>query len=383
MKKRIFVFIKFIFVTSILFVTMNADAKERFEFYNGVRSLGMGGVTAAVVNDETALLSNPAALGKLRDYFVTVLDPELELGADTDALLGGKYTAFLDPQDTLDKAQASPGKRLHQRVQLFPSFVTTNFGLGVYGRYVADAMVSADSTTYEYEYRNDYALVLGFNLRLFDGRIKFGINARGVNRVEVQRDDIAVAATGLDFEAISGTETLAREGFGIGTDVGLIFTGPWKTLPTLAFVYHDAGITSYDMNDGYFFITDRRPERTPPTLDVGLGFFPIVGKNSRMAISVEMMDVLDALEPVEDEKSDEVMRRLHAGMEVNFSDIFFLRLGMNQGYLTYGLELAIENTQLQFASYGEEVGDVIAAGGTGTYTAVEDRRYVGKFSYRF
>ena len=49
---------------------------------------------------------------------------------------------------------------------------------------------------------------------------------------------------------------------------------------------------------------------------------------------------------------------------------------MNQSYWTGGVELASEFLQLQFTSYGEEVG---IDGGDN----VEDRRYIFKFSLRF
>jgi hypothetical protein len=48
---------------------------------------------------------------------------------------------------------------------------------------------------------------------------------------------------------------------------------------------------------------------------------------------------------------------------------------MNQGYWTAGLELAVYNYQMQFATYGEEIGT--------KDTTKEDRRYVAKFSWRF
>ena len=38
-----------------------------------------GGAGIAVVNDETAMLINPAGLGKLRDYIFTIADPEIEI----------------------------------------------------------------------------------------------------------------------------------------------------------------------------------------------------------------------------------------------------------------------------------------------------------------
>lgn len=360
-----------------------AKAGERYEFYNGVRSLGMGGASVAVVNDETALLTNPAALGKLRNYFVTVIDPEMDINEETHRIVELNIADFMSPQKTLDNVKAFPGRRLHQRAQLFPSFVVTNFGFGVYGRYSADAFTDDAATTYTYEYRNDYAFVFGFNFRLFDGRIKLGVNARGVNRVEAKRTDIPLASTGLTFESMIGSTTLASEGFGVGTDVGLILTGPWKFLPSIAAVYRDVGTTSYTVNKGMFYSTTERPERTPATLDVGLSISPILKKNTRMSFTVEMVDVMDQLEPTTLEASDEAMRRIHGGIEFNFGDVFFIRGGMNQGYWTAGAEIAVGNTQLQIASYGEEVSDVIPKGSTATYTAEEDRRYVAKFSYRF
>lgn len=358
-------------------------AAERFEFYNGIRALGMGGASAAVVNDETALIANPAALGKLRNYFVTVADPEIDIGAETERIVGTGFTKFLDPQDTLDAVEAFPGKRLHQRAQVFPSFVVTNFGMGVFAKYSTDASVDETLTTFTYDYTSDFAFVFGFNFRLFDGRIKLGVNGRAVNRVESHRTDIPVASTGLTHETVIGATTIAKEGMGVGSDIGLIFTGPWTFLPTLAFVYHDVGNTNYEINEGMFLTTTERPDITPATLDVGLGIFPITGKGSRLAFSVEMVDVLDAKEPTDEEASDEVMRRVHGGLEWNFKDVFFIRGGMNQGYWTAGMELSMYNTQLQFATYGEEIGDIVPIGSAATYTKLEDRRYVFKFAYRF
>lgn len=369
---------------TIFLSTKSSYAGERYEFYNGVRSLGMGGASVAVVNDETALISNPAALGKLRNYFVTVVDPELDLGEDTQRIVGLNISDFMDPQKTLTDVKAFPGRRLHQRAQLFPSFVVTNFGFGVYARYSTDAFTDTALTTYTYDYRNDYAFVFGFNFRMFDGRIKLGVNARGVNRVEAKRTDIPLNSTALTFEKIMADgNSLANEGFGVASDVGLILTGPWKLLPSLAFVYRDVGTTSYDINKGMFLSTSERPDRTPATLDGGFSITPILGKKTRLTFSAEMVDIMDVVEPATDEASDQVMRRVHGGIELNFSDVFFIRGGMNQGYWTAGMELAILNTQLQIASYGEEVGDVVPKGSTATYTKVEDRRYVAKFAYRF
>lgn len=372
---------KILFIILSSFLLASARANERYEFYNGIRALSMGGASVATVNDETSLLVNPAALGKLRNFFLTVVDPEVEMGDQTAGVIGSSYADFLDPQKTLDATKLHPNSLLHERAQLFPSFVVTNFGFGVYGRVSTDASV-VDST-FNYEYRNDYAFVTGFNFRLFDGIIKLGVNARIINRVESKRTDIPLATTLMDFETVINSTSVASEGTGIASDGGLILTLPWVFLPALAVAYHDMGTTSYDINKGMFYTTTQRPERTPPTLDGGISISPILSNGIRMVITAEMVDILDRVEPADEEESDEVMRRIHGGIEVNFNDIFFLRGGLNQGYWTAGVEVSINNSQFQLGSYGEEVGDIIAVGSTATYTKVEDRRYVAKYAFRF
>ena len=66
---------------------------------------------------------------------------------------------------------------------------------------------------------------------------------------------------------------------------------------------------------------------------------------------------------------------MHAGFELNWADLFFIRAGYNQGYYTGGLELAGETVSWQIATYGEEVGT--------KDNKKEDRRYSTKFSVRF
>lgn len=361
-------FLRFCLSFKLFIATSIAFAGERYEFYNGIRSLGMGGASVAVVNDETALISNPAALGKLRDYFFTIVDPELDVSGDTQAIIDTDIFAFLDPQDSLDKLKHTPRRRLHQRFQLFPSVVVPNFGFGIFAKYETNAYMNSDATLFNYEYTNDLAAVFGFNIRLFDGRIKLGINARGVNRTQIMRNDIDPASTNLSID------NLAKEGFGIASDAGLILSAPWKWLPTLAVIYRDMGHTHYTINKGFMHSTAERPDATPPTLDAAVALFPILANKTRMTMTFEMRDVLKRLEP-EPQFKDDPVRRMHGGIEFNFSDTFFIRAGMNQSYWTAGMELAVFNTQLQLASYGEEVGTPDAK--------KEDRRYVGKFAWRF
>ncbi|MNJ99734.1 hypothetical protein D3C87_175150 [compost metagenome] len=339
------------------------NAQERRSFYSGVRCLGMGGACIAVVNDETALAVNPAALGKLRDVYGTIFDPELEGNGN----LPGFYqeSAFSNPFSLEDIKGALDGKRgdqYHAKLQVMPSFVARNFGIGLLGNYILDAKMSDDGSTIDTFYRNDLAFLVGFNFRFFDGRVKLGFNARLISRIEVDND--AVSSTGS-----LGYSSIGSEGVGLGTDIGLILTAPWTYLPTVSAVLRDVGGTSFDQASGVRLSTTDRPGLIKQDLDVAAALFPIHSRYVRSAWTVEYRGLLTSGD--EPDKA----KLLHGGLELNFGDVFFFRAGYNQRYWTSGFEVASEKFQWQFATYGEEIGTQAAPR--------EDRRYTLKFAYRF
>lgn len=354
---------RFLFL-AILFTAANANAAERYEYYNGVRMLGMGGAGVATVNDETALLVNPAALGKLRDYFFTIVDPELDVSSEAEQIAGTKLMDVVKPQEMLTLANANVGRHLHSRAQVFPSVVIPNFGFGLFAKSEVNAeTVEGTPNTFKYHYTSDWAGVLGVNAKFFDGRIKIGANMRVTNRATIRRDDIDVASTGLTIK------NLAAEGIGIGSDAGILMTAPIKWLPTIGAVYRDVGRTNYTYQEGLWLNSSTRPDSVPSTVDVAMAIYPILSNRVRSTWTIEYQDVLT----YGDETSQ--MRRVHGGVEFNFADAFFLRGGMNQKFWTAGVELSMMNYQFQVASYGEDIGTAAVSR--------EDRRYVVKFAFRF
>jgi len=351
----------------LLLASARGFAAERYEYYNGIRGLGMGGAGVATVNDETALLVNPAGLGRLRDYFITLVDPEGEVSSQTEQIAGTKVFEMGHPQKALNECVDNPDKRLHTRGQVFPSIVVPNFGLGIFGRSEVNAEVVSATNTFTYDYTNDYALVFGFNLRLFNGMLKLGGTARATNHITIRRTDLDPAATDLS------DKTLAKSGFGIGADGGIMMTAPIAWLPTLGAVYRDIGSTKYDLRDNMFLKTDEKPDATLGTVDAALAISPMLGKRVRSVWTVEYRDVMDAYKEAEAELP--ATRRMHGGLEIGIADSLFLRAGYGQGYWTAGAELAVFNYQFQASSHGEEIGDAT--------TKREDRRYAVKFAFRF
>lgn len=355
-----------IFILLVLFLANLAHAGNYYEAYNGIRSLGMGGANVAVVNDETSLITNPAALGKLRSSYLTIIDPEIHTNGLVKGIMeDNKYNPLkipYKPQDMLDTLKQHPDKHSYSSLYLFPSFVVPNFGFGLLGSYSYDAQYSSAANEMSLQYHNDYSLLIGYNFKFFDGIVKLGFNAKYINRVEAKEDHIAGGSSGLSWDSI------VNEGSGFASDVGLILTAPVFYLPTLAAVWHDVGDTSYS-HAGFFYDGRPRPESSKSSIDVGISISPILGKYGRMQITAEVKGVNTLSQ--EPDKA----KRYHAGLEFNIYDKLFIRGGWNQRYWTAGLEIAAVNTQFQLASWGEEVG-------TPT-NHQEDRRYGFKFAFRF
>jgi hypothetical protein len=350
------------------FFPLPSEAKEIREFYNTIRNLSMGGTSVVTTNDETALAVNPAGLGKLRDMYGTTIDPEIEVSKNYDVAYRQK--AFTEPLD-LPSVSASllenPDLYYHARAQLFPSFVAKNFGIGILARRTLDAKVNTALTEMETFYRDDLAVVLGYNFRLWGGRLKFGFNGKLISRIEI--DEAALDPNGdLTLSNLADTG-VAKEGVGIGFDTGLILTAPWRYLPSVGAVVRDVGGTSFDKSYNNRLQTQTRPNTVTQDMDVGVSISPILNNRTRSVFSLEYRNVLTAKDV------DDPQKLYHAGAEVNFSDIFFVRAGYHQRYWTAGLELASERFQFQMGSYGEEVGTAALP--------KEDRRYVLKFAFRF
>lgn len=348
----------------LVFASVNvAHAAEFEEFYTGVRQMGMGGAYTAIVNDETAILSNPAGLGKLREVTVTLIDPEISGSFnDTGIVKLDNFTSVLGVQGLLDALNQKKNTHWFAKAQFFPSVVTTNFGIGLNAKYSYNADVDATGTTFRLDYTNDYAGALGYCFRFLGGILKVGTAARLIDRTEIHKD-IPANSTGLTVDS------LASAGVGLGVDAGVIITAPVQYLPALSVVARDIGGTSYELSGSTFHTTSARPKDTPQQIDAGVAIFPITSNFTRMTLTADYHDITGS------NPDPDVMKRVHGGFEFNFHDFFFLRGGWNQRYWTAGVELASENFQLQAASYGEDIGPV--------GTPKEDRRWMTKFAFRF
>tara|TARA_B100001248_G_scaffold240180_1_gene205949 strand:- start:4576 stop:5646 length:1071 start_codon:yes stop_codon:yes gene_type:complete len=340
-------------------------AAERFEFFNGVRQMGMGGASIGIANDETSLLANPTGLGRLRNSIFTVIDPEGDATSNYSEYItdGNDPFDYFDLEGILDTLnEESDTDDIYARMQIFPSFVATNFGIGLFKKLNYAAVPSADRSTADVTFFDDTALLLGYNFRFWGGRIKFGFTGKYINRATFN-ETLTIPTPNAD------AEDYITEGVGLGADIGLSLTAPWAWLPSLTAVVRDVGNTSFRHADGMLYDAAEEPDTLKQTIDAAFSFFPIHSNHVRSSFTFEMRDVENILD------EEDAQRRYHAGWELNLSDMLFIRAGMNQRYWTAGFELALKNVQMQIASYGEDIGP--------DEDPEESRRFVAKFAYRF
>lgn len=350
----------FLFLIGFLIAPITSRA-EVYELYRGSRGLAMGGADTGVVNDETSLLINPAGLGKLRNGIGTILDPEIEIGDRVYRMYKAKaFTGFTDLDKLNATLDSSRDTHYHYKYQFFPSFVVKNFGMGYLVKEQMDAKMSADGTTITANYFYDWVLATGFNFRFWDGRIKLGLTAKAINRVQATGD--FSTATSLKIQDIG------KEGYGLGSDAGLVLAVPWGWIPTLSVVGRDVGGTHFT-NTGLRYKLATKPDTITQDADVALSFFPIHSNTTRSSFTFEHKHVLSAKDYTDK------TQLYHFGWETNVNDIAFFRCGMNGRYYTLGFEMASERVQFQFAFYGEEVGTDTAR--------KEDRRWNIKAAFRY
>lgn len=357
----------YVIIILILGFSANCFSQEWVEFYNNTRSLGMGGTGVAVSSDETALFRNPANLGSIRNLYGTAFDPEIEASSNfsSDVITKISNEAF-DIASANTKLNSNREKYYHAKLQLTPSFVRRNFGLGLIYRNQIHAETEITGTTMNTFFQSDMGLLLGTNYRFFDGVLKIGANAKIINRIEVNNP--LLSTTG-PFDLA----TVASEGTGISYDAAIMFQAPVQLLPSLGIVIRDVGDTKFNSKDGLRLTAASQPATVKQSVDVGLSISPIHSNQFRSVWSLEYSDATNS------RTDNDTLKRAHFGIETNYRDVLFLRAGMNQRYWTAGFEVASERISWQVASYGEEIGTVVA----GNITPREDRRYNMKFTVRF
>ena len=151
---------KCLIILSILGFTL---AQARADFYQGIRQMGMGGASVAVVNDETSLLLNPIGLGRLRVPYITLIDPEITTNNKSINTVQDLAFDSSNIAEIYRELASDLDQRYFVRTQLFPSYVDRHYGFGVLLKEEVTAIRSSATQRLDVNYVYDWVGVFGFN----------------------------------------------------------------------------------------------------------------------------------------------------------------------------------------------------------------------------
>jgi len=375
--------------------------------YNALRPIGMGDAFTAVANDESSVWTNPAGIGRSRkarsrSIFNISKLPNIIAGANGN---GRKfYSAFKASADksiegALDQATDIQGKPLWVRAGIFPVTVfsldkVTPMAFGLYSNTTVQALVPKDTPTVaQVTAIADAGAVLDLSFTGAENRFNYGLQVRPLMRFAFE--DLIPSSDLLDKVAMRRhLREDSNKLTGLGLDAGVLFTVADFWFPTIgvAVLNLPTGCKSNYLNpytqksanvcgnrfSGTISNASALSIVDPTDLRVGVAITPRLTRAVNMRVAIDAHHI-----PIGTASLSygllgiPASQLLHAGAELFYGNPLLVapvaaRIGINQGFITFGATLNMMGIDLQFASYGVDVST--------TATPVEDRRYLASLS---
>lgn len=343
MKKILNLTLGFILFSSFVY------AQEYDRMYRGARPMGMGGAFTAVSDDENALFYNPAGLNRIKpgEGKVAILNPQVVLNTSAMDVVGKIKNKLT--QDPIDALSPHIGQNMHVNfVPSMPYWVRHNFAVALLLPSLRnDTTLRRNVATQAIEHVIvDSGLMFGFAQGFLQDRLSVGATmkflVRGAGNVTFDAIQL-YTKQGVSFKDIGGY------GFGVDADLGAMYTFN-KVLffvPTVGLTINNIGATKFPTHFGG---GQPVPESDRLRRSVGLGskFELPSGKYfSKWIVAFDVNNIGMA---------GTFFKKVHLGTEAWLFDFFGLRGGLNQGYLAFGLSMKIPVMQIDFYTYGEELG---------------------------
>lgn len=343
--------------------------------YQSTRALGMGDAFVAQANDYTAIFYNPAGLARRDSGLINLSLFEggfsqqfLEFKNDADKV--GKDTQGMSDSAKFDAYSAFLGKHYGKTFQIRTKFlesfyVKENWGI---------ALIPLDLTV-EYQIRNqvspamnvrafaDTTLAYGYGTDIkgvVPGRLSVGTTVKFINRGYANQ---AFSALDLSADKETVKKEDLRDGYTADFDVGTLYTpeipndGFWSIFnlakPTFGAVIRN--VLDYGFGQTFNLINDKQqaaPEKLNRVLDVGAKFeYPEIWIFSGRG-SVDFRDIFHP--------NVSLRKSFHLGFEFDWTVSNWwrghYRLGLNQGYPSFGVSALLFWFNLDAAVYAEDVG---------------------------
>ena len=358
-------------------ISATASADELKWTHFGVRPLAMGNAYVAVADDYNALFYNPAGLARLKDWDGELLNPSIEVSANTVQFLkdaqklvagsAGSVTAVLD------LLESNTGKTQHFALDLSPHLVFPGWGFGL-GIDLSTTLAFHRDISADVDFGPRIIAPLAFATNLLENRLSIGLTLKAVARGGVNREfsinDIDVF-TSKDESTNNGDNTTPEKkveisdffegGIGFGTDFGILFTPVKLMEPTLGISITDVGGTSYEEFDiGGEALG--APAARLPSVNTGVSLVPFQGDNTFLRASVDAHAINQPIH---------YSKKWNLGLEWGYGSIIKVQTGLHQGELSAGFDFNVLFFSCRFATYTEQLGAI-----AGQDDDLSDRRYI-------
>lgn len=376
-----------VLVSGIMLVpSLCAETLSPFSFPSP-RELSMGGSHAALADDYTVLLTNPAGLASTPRE-VMAGDLGLRLVGPVFDILDIYVNSSSDIQTAVMNLLADNGYKLYLGFDLSGplalGYVGKGLGFGLFNKTAFS--VNAASAVNIGAYLNEDIMLAGgyaFRFELGDGHLlDLGLGAKGYVRGTVGTTMGILEVAELFDDPMS----ILAESFvlttGIGFDLGLRWS--WKSLAAglvCRDLFSPAIVTTYSSAEGFFndpaasrigdpdyMFVDRR-------LDASFAWKPELGVLDRVfdsiTLALDYRDILALFEPA----SRNPILNVGLGLELRMLEIATVRAGINEALLTCGAGIDIGVCKFGVSVLGTELGR--EPGYRPTYNLVID------FSFRF
>ncbi len=386
-----------------LFSSGRLLAEELPEGYVPVKSMGMGGVSTSVSDDENSVFTNPAGIARVRKARSRKTNnltsfPNLVLGINGESK---KFYEMMKKADdkSVESILASSddigNKPFWARASAFPVTMlemspSSPIALGLFANNTANFFINKDEPEVaRTRVISDIGAAIGIALTDKSNRFNLGLSIRPTYRYAYEDkipSDILLNKTELAARVKDGS----NKSSGIGIDVGMMYTLAdfWYPTVGLALLNLPTGCKAEYLNPhsetrqtvcGTVFTGDiANPEALsnidPTDIRVGFSLMPRFTRKVAIRLALEAHHIHYAVGASNYGLSDvEISKLVHGGAELILGnpldpEAFKLRLGANQGFITYGASMTMGVFALEFSSYGVDVST--------TSKPIEDRRFL-------
>lgn len=339
-----------------------AQGEELRPLYRSTRSQGMGGVTVALPDDETAVFFNPAGLAGVKDLSWNLVSLDIEGSSDI-------LTTYQESKEAFKKfdrnsINAVMGKNLYGRGTFSSIFQMPGFSLGM----IADGQLALNPENIampqiEVGYQTTYGIQAGFGFSLRGGRrIRPGDGDWRIGiapKMMMRRGGYHWMSTSQVLRLSEGksllNEIMGQYGIGFGADLGTQYVREVSRTLTLTggVVFRDIGDTSF--SSAASPIQNNLAVGASAKFDFGL---------LKVIAAYDMSHIL---------QNTDWRQRNHLGLEFKLPMIS-LYTGYNQVFFTYGAACDFWFFRASASSYGQETGTFVQQDPT--------RRYILNLSFK-